>query len=74
MLCCTYLSNKQLSSGGSVSEFPKGETFFISYNNKVLLGAHEAVPFLHPSKRPSSPFPFGQEENITGLLFERKAY
>ena len=70
MPCCTYLSNKQLSSGGSVSEFPKGETFFISYNNKVILGSHDAVP----PKRPSFPFLFGQEENITGFLFERKAY
>ena len=31
-------------------------------------------PFLHPSKKPSSPLQFGQKENIPGHSTERRAY
>ena len=31
-------SNKQQRRGGIISNFTKGETYFISYNNQVLLG------------------------------------
>ena len=31
-------SNKQQQRGGIITNFTKGETFLISYNNQVLLG------------------------------------
>ena len=54
----------------------KGETFFISYNNQVRLGVisqcgHHSCTL---QNRPSSPFQFGQEDNIPGHLSERGAY
>ena len=33
-------SNKQQRRGGIISNFTKGETFFFSYNNQVLLGGN----------------------------------
>ena len=41
----------------------------------MLLGViSQCDPFIHPPKRPSSPFRVDQEENIPGHSTERKAY
>ena len=69
-------SNKQQRRSEIISNFTKGESFFISYYNQVLLGLFSRwVAFsCFLIKRPSSPLQFGQEENIPGHSFERRAY
>ena len=73
-------SNKQQRRSRIISNFKKGETFFIFYKTKRSWGySHDAAP---PSftlqKRllssPSSPLQFGKKENIPGHSFERRTY
>ena len=68
--------NKHKKRSESISNFIKGEAFFISYNNQMLLDvlSRRSLPSRTLQERPSSPLQFGQEQNIPGHLFERGAY
>ena len=69
-------SKKQQKRGGIILNFTKGETFFISYNNQVLLRVilQLGLPSCTLQKRLSSFLQFGQEENIPRHLFEKWSY
>ena len=60
--------------GGLFRILQKGDNFFVSYNNQVLLGVISfCIPLLAPSrKRPYSLLQFGRGRNIFGHSFERK--
>ena len=72
----TYLQGSLINSKDRViSNFTKRETFFISYNNQVLLEViSSCAPPCNLKKRPSFPLQFGQKENILGYSFKRRAY
>ena len=68
-------SNKQQRRCGIISNLTRGETFFISYNNEVLLEVISRCgtpPWILQKKLPL--FQFGQEENMPGHSTEKGAH
>ena len=68
-------SNKQQRRCGIISNLTKGETFFISYNNELLLEVISRCsnpPWSLQKKQPL--FQFGQEENMPGHSTEKGAH
>ena len=78
VLQCFFVrgSNKKQRRGRIISNFTKGETFFMSYINQVII-LQCGPPSLHFCTFPKIPFlplQFGQEENISGNSIERRVY
>ena len=70
-------SNKKQRKSWIISNFIKGETFSSLMTTKyILLGVISecGTPSCTPQKKPSSPFQFGQEEDIPGHSVERRTY
>ena len=63
MPCCTYLQCGLTNNKGGVRLFriSQKERRWVAFSCSLI-------------KRPSSPLQFGQEENIPGHSFERRAY
>ena len=80
VLQCLFVrgSNKKQWRGRIISNFTKGETLIIFYDNQVFLGIISQCD--HPSYTFQkiftlySPLQLGQEENIRGYSIERGAY
>ena len=68
-------SNKKQRKFRVISNFTRRD-FFLSYHNQVLLGVISQCgsPFWTLQERPSFPFQFSQEENISGHSTESRAY
>ena len=64
-------SNKQQRRGGIISNFTKGDTFFISSNKQVPFGVISlcSPPSCTLQKGRSSSLQFDHEENIPGRSF-----